>query len=149
MKKKKKRGRILPFVTLLLLCLGLLMLINFERFSRAINSDYYEEVDAKIVETGGDPLVGIIPRIKVSYVFGDTKYEYNKVLYTRWLYAEGIGEKIKLYVNKKAPENSVFEFHFFTSITNIILLIVEVFSMGVIIMHIRRRLKNSVKKKEC
>ena len=147
MRKKKKRGRILPFVTLFLFCSGLVLLLNFESFSRAINSEYDKEIEASVVEKGSDPLVGVIPRIKVAYMFGGTTYEYNKVLYTKWLHSEGIGDSIKLYVNTKAPENSVLEFNFFTSITNIVLLSIMLASLTVIVLNIRRRIKDYVRKK--
>lgn len=147
MRKKKKRGRILPFITLFLFCSGLVLLLNFESFSRVINSEYYKEIEASVIEKGCDPLVGVIPRIKVSYMFGGTAYEYNKVLYTKWLHSEGIGDSIKLYVNTKAPENSVLEFNFFTSITNIVLLSIMLASLTVIVLNIRRRIKDYVRKK--
>ena len=80
-------------------------------------------------------------------MFGGTAYEYNKVLYTKWLHSEGIGDSIKLYVNTKAPENSVLEFNFFTSITNIVLLSIMLASLTVVVLNIRRRVKDYVRKK--
>lgn len=147
MRKKKKRGRILPFITLFLFCSGLLLLLNFEYFSRVINSEYYKEIEASVIEEGSDPLVGVIPRIKVSYMFGGTTYEYNKVLYTKWLHMESIGKSVKLYINTKAPENSVLEFNFFTSITNIVLLFISISSLVVVFLNTRRRIKDYVRKK--
>lgn len=129
-KDKPVRGRITPFITLMLLCELLLMLLNFDTVVWSLNKDSYTEVQADITEHCNDALFGIFPRIKVSYTFSGKEYTGDKTLWSELLFFEKTGGvTASINVNKMSPEDFLVKHSYLGSFVGIALVIVMLISM--------------------
>lgn len=144
--KKQRRRKILPYITLMLLCSLLIFVVNFELLSYSMNSSYYVDTEGNVVERGFDPLIGIFPRYKISYEYKDASFEHNKVLYSKYLFFGGISDTVNIKVNKGSPDDFILPLKFFDSPLNIVSLCVILFCLVILVLNIRRDIKSDEKK---
>ena len=107
----KHYKRVIPFVTLLVICLVLLSVIFFPNLVNFVNYGEYDEISVKVVESGYDGFLSLIPRIKTKYKYNGVSYEENTILYNSFFFNEKIGDKCHLFINKKAPKYSIYLFN--------------------------------------
>lgn len=149
-KKKEEKFKVLPYITIIELCLGVLVILNFELFTVSANKDSYKEVPYTVTDVGKDALFGIIPRVKLSYSIGGADYTCDKVLYTSLFFRGNIFDN-SCYVNKNAPESIMLPFSFMASIWNIALLLIILVSVVKLARNVYlriRRLLNKRKRRE-
>lgn len=146
---KQKKGwlnRILSPIVVFLFLLLLLILMNFDTICRVSNKAVYEKTEAEVVQRTTDKILMLIPMVDIRYQYEGKEYEETKYFVLQPLFGLSAekGNTLTIYVNKNAPNHSLFKVNFFTNIINILLLILEI----VCVYNIQKRIRKIDLKKE-
>lgn len=145
-KKKRRKYRVLPSVTIILIMTTVMMLCNFPLFAHALNSDSYVKVSAEQIKEGYDGLIALVPKFIVSYEYEGDSYEeyfldYNSIIFNHKAFSN------EVYVNKASPKNILYIHNFWDSYVNIILVVVNIICVVIIINNVRRLIPQYVEER--
>lgn len=118
MKKK------LPYMTILLFTLFLIILFNFNTASYIFNPGAYKMQEAKVESSGMDGLFSVVPQAIVTYSYNKKEYKTKILAYEKIFNKNKDFQKtVNIAILKKSPTNIMYIHNFF-SIKNILLLCV-------------------------
>lgn len=139
-----KRTRFYPYVSFILLITLLLMILNWGTFVCSMSPQSYETIDAKVIESGGDALTGVLPRTKFSYMYKGKNYEENRVTLIAEVFYGGVDKDCTLEVNTKAPRYVYLTMPVLENCLNWVLFGLLGFCWGMLIWNIIRRLRHFI-----
>lgn len=140
-----KRKKLLPWFTLIVFTLSILLCVNFNKVSYLMNEDAYESVNCRVDKQNYDGLLAFFPRIEVAYTYKGTKINSEKVVYSGIFFNDKVSDRLNIYVNKSSPKDFLIEQPYFDSWVNWILTVnmgifIGIFSYNVV-ENIRRNVK--------
>ena len=145
-KRVRRRYRVLPYLTLLVIVISLLVLCNFPLFAYIFNLGAYVKQSVQVVSEGYDGIISLIPKITVSYSYNNVDYEQSFLDYNTWLFHNDNNFE-EVYVNTSSPSNILFIHSFWSSYVNIVLVFIIVVCVVIIVNNIKRRIPKDVKEK--
>ncbi len=118
------KSKVVTFLTLSLLCIVMLMLVNFSGLVYMLSPSYYETVTADVTWRGNDTLFGVFPSARVKYSYSGEEHEKRVTLWNDWLFFDsGISEDtIEVKVNTKSPEDILYVRNLFGGVVNYVLI---------------------------
>lgn len=136
-KRVRRRYRVLPNVTIIIIMTIFMILCNFPLFVHTLSSDAYEKVSAQEKDKGYDGLIALFPKVTVSYKYNDTDYEEYFIDYNNIIFNDKSFNN-EIYVNKSSPSNILYVHNFWDSYLNIAFVLVNVICVIIIINNVRR-----------
>lgn len=97
--RKRRKKRLLPWVTLTMFTIFFLCIINFDRVSLSLTEGAYEQVDCRVTKQTYDGLLAFFPRIEVKYTYDGKDIDSEKVMYSGIFFNDKV-DNAKYYVNK-------------------------------------------------
>ena len=122
---KKKLGyyRLMPYITLILLLFTILGVLNFSELTYSLNKYKYDKTYISEVKYSVDGIVAMLPKLKVTYMYRGKRYKNDKILYADMLFKGTTKNLETVYVNKGSPDDFLILPKFWSSYTNIGLVI--------------------------
>ena len=153
LEEKKQRkvtiSKIMTPIVMILFILVLLFLVNFQSFCHFCNRNSYDTVTATVTQKTKDPLVMLVPMVRIKYEYQGETYEDRKYFLLQPLFGlpSEAGSELAIYVNKGAPGYSIFKENFFRNMVNWLLLVFEGVFASLLIRRIRQGFLNRKKRK--
>lgn len=126
-RKKVGINRIMTPIAVLLFFLFLHMVLNYDSLTYSMNRSSYEKVMAVVEKPTTDKFLLLIPMVTIRYSYGGQQYTENRYFVTQKLFflSDEAGTELTVYVNKEAPNHTLFKTHFFGNLLNWLLLLLE------------------------
>lgn len=152
MSKEKKNyiSKILTFIVVILFLLLLQFVMNIDSITYFNNREYYEEIRVTVKNPSTDEFVMMIPKVDIQYMYNGQVYEESKYFVLQPLFGleAKAGEVIPAYVNKNAPNYTLFKLNFFANWLNYMFLLFQVVCICRTITYIKRRGRDKKEAKE-
>lgn len=149
-RKKVGVNRIMTPLAVLLFFLFLHIVVNYDSLTYSMNRGSYEKITAVVEKPTTDKFLLLIPMVTIQYSYGGEQYTEDCYFVTQKLFflSDGPGTELTVYVNKQAPNHTLFKTHFFGSLVNWLLLLMEGVCVYMLVKRIQRiRLLRQDKKK--
>lgn len=145
-----KSPTMLPRIVTGALIFMLLLLINIDTCSYIMNHNSYEKTTATVTKTTTDTFLLFIPKVELTYEYNGAAYNESKFFILRplWGFSSQESTKIPIYVNRYAPNHSLFQVNFCRNILNWFLLILMAVDIYDIVQRHRKKRENANPKKE-
>ena len=138
-RKKVGINRIMTPIVALLFFLLVHMFLNYGSFAYCMNWGSYEEVTAVVEKPTTDKFLLLIPMVTIQYSYDGQGYTEDEYFVTQKLFflSDDPGTDLTVYVNKEAPNHTIFKTQFFGNPLNWILLLLEIICIYRLVKRIR------------
>lgn len=140
-KKKVGINRIMTPIVALLFFLLLHMFLNYGSFAYCMNRGSYEEVTAVVDKPTTDKFLLLIPMVTIQYSYEGQAFTEDEYFVTQKFFflSDNPGTELTIYVNKEAPNHTIFKTHFLGNPLNWLLLLLE----GICIFRLVKRIRKA------
>lgn len=149
-RKKVGVNRIMTPIVVLLFFLLLHLIMNYDSFTYCLNRDCYEKVTAVVEKPTTDKFLLLIPMVTIQYSYNGEQYTEDRYFVTQKFFflSDKAGTELCVYVNRNAPNHTLFKTHFFGNVINWLLLLMEGVCIYMLVKRIQKmRLIRNDKKK--